>query len=258
MLDASVLCDGNAFEPCGVAPALFRFVLGGGELGIVDEDVGTGGKFADAAVDGGDAVFVIATMDNDGTVGFEAVAGCALGVVHGEGVNGKFTELFTFLPGERLEVALGGEELEGNREVGVRHLAFENVAHFFGRLGGVEADVVGRAVEGSKEGDALNVIPMEVSHEDIDVETLARSFLQKVEAEKTSPGAPIDHDDSTAIEANFQARGVAAETEVVGRGSGNAASYPPEFQLHSRIVSFMSSIDLLIVMEKARNLATML
>ncbi len=80
------------------------------------------------------------------------------------------------------KVALGGEKIEANWEIGVGHLAFENVLYLRGGFGGVKTDVIGRIVERGEKRNSLDVIPMEVGHQDINVDTLAGGAGDEIEA----------------------------------------------------------------------------
>ena len=81
LLDACVFGNFDAFKPCAVTPTFFDLVFFRSELRIVDENVSAFGVSADDVIEGGVAMFVVASMNDDSAVGFEAVAGSALGVI---------------------------------------------------------------------------------------------------------------------------------------------------------------------------------
>lgn len=233
LFDAGFFGDLRRFEPGAMAPGGFRHVFLGRELGVVDEDVGAFGVFAQDLVEPGIAMFVIAGVNDDGTVGLEAKSCGALGMVEGEGMDrevlvaeGGFLELD--------EVALGGEEVEFDGEVGEGHLTFEDVFDFGGGAAGVEGDAVGWVIERREEGDALNVVPMEVGHQEVDGTGTRAKALHQVEAELARPGATIDHDGFVVGEAKLQASGVASVAEILRRRSGDGSPDSPEGQLQSR------------------------
>lgn len=163
LADSRFLGHFGGFEPSRVAPAGLGLVFLGGELRVVDKNVGVLGVLAEDAIELGVPMFVIAGVDDDGSIGFEAEAGGALGMVEREGVDGEVL----VVEGRLFELdkfPLGGKELKFDGEIGERHLALEDVAHLLRGPAGVEHNTIGGAVERGEEGDALDVIPVEMAH----------------------------------------------------------------------------------------------
>ena len=114
-------------QPCAVTPTDVGGIGLGRVLRVVDEDVCVVGCVEQCGVGWGVAVFVVGCVHHDRTVAADAVAGCAAGVMEGEGRDGEIAEADAF-GSDLYEGSGGAQEVELDGEVGADHLAVEDVA----------------------------------------------------------------------------------------------------------------------------------
>ena len=146
----------------------------------------------------------------DGEAGMVGAVGADEGGADGE------IEVAQFL---NLDVA--GELGEGDGKVGAFHLAgeggFEAGA---GAFAAEDAEAAAGFVEGGKEGQALDVIPVGVGDEEGEGEGLGLEFCEEGAAEFAEAGAGVEDDDVFAA-ADFNAGGVAAVADGAASRRGD-------------------------------------
>ncbi len=133
-------------------------------------------------------------------------------------------ELFTRVEIVELDVRLQGGEGHGER--GSRHLSGENAFHSadIGQMTRLHMEgVVGR-IGGREEREAVDVIPVGVRQEH---RRLAHSALEEALAQVADAGARVE-DDRVTVSADFEATGVAAVLDVIGRRARNRTADTPE------------------------------
>src|SRR5690606_17930898 len=104
-----------------------------------------------------------------GAAGLEPEAEDVLGVADGEREDLDAADLDGPVRLQHHEARRRRELVEVHGEVGRLHLALDEGAWVAVDGGGVEGDAVARAVEGGEEGEALDVVPVEVGEEDVEV-----------------------------------------------------------------------------------------
>jgi hypothetical protein len=181
--------------PGGVAPAhaahpALARVLRGEVLRVVDEHVGVAGERGEARVDAAEVLGV-------GGVHHGAPAVLDPVRVHLVGVVGLRDRDLRLARDEALAVAhlqvaqRRGELVEVDREGRRAHLAAEDVTG--GRPVGARHDVDPRRgrVDGGEEGEALDVVPVDVREEEGHVD---RALLHELVAEAAEPRPRVEHD----------------------------------------------------------------
>lgn len=206
---------GEGLFPGGVAPAdvvvaAVADVFVGGVLGVVDEDVGSGGEALDRGAELS-AVFGVGAESEDGgratgAVFFDAVAEATAGMVKGcpgDVKGGVGAGELDGIGGEVGEGEFGGHVFEIDGEAEVVLLAAEGA--FERADGGVGVRGKGGAEEvegvfwmegGHEKGEALDVVPVEVTEEEGGVEGLGPA--EEVEAEKAEAGAGVEDEEEVA------------------------------------------------------------
>ena len=131
------------------------------------------------------------------------------------------------LDGEEVEVGTHVVELHG--EVFLLHLDLEDLAEAVDGLvlaDGEDGDLLSGDVGGAKEGEALDVVPVEVGEDDKEV-LLFVSDGEEVLAQIPDAGAGIDDGDAVGVgEAELEAGGIAAEKleSRIADGDGSAGA----------------------------------
>jgi len=226
LLHVGAASEFGRLQPCAVAPADVVGVGLGRVLRVVDEDVCVAGCVEQGCVGCGVAVFVVGCVDGDGTVAADAVAGCASGVVEGEGRDGEIAEADAF--GSDLYEGSGGvQEVELDGEVGADHLAVEDVAEMVRAMRGVKREGVARGEQGREAEQALDVIPMEVGEEDV-YGARDAGLCGEFAAELVDAGAAVEEDGVAVGNFDLDAGGVAAVAEVRCHGCWVGAAGSPD------------------------------
>src|SRR3990170_4147980 len=86
-------------------------------------------------------------------------------------------------------------------------------------------------IGGEKKGEPLDVIPMGMADEEVDLEVLIGKFPDQIVAELTDPGAGIEHQNVVAA-ADFNARGISPVAHRRDSRCGNRTACPPEPDFH--------------------------
>jgi len=226
--DAGALCHFHGIEPCAVAPSAPAHILGGRILGVADEDVGALGNAHNPLIDGRDARFVIAGV-HDGVAGaIEPVARSALRVVERERRDADRSHLEWL---EHLvELAHGGQVLERDGKQGRGHLPFEDLERLGNRSGRVNVEVVARAVERCEEGNALDVIPVEMGQQQRQRKSFGGADF---EAQTANARASVDDQNPLAGDTHFEARRIAAVAQIRRSGRRQRAAHTAEPEGHA-------------------------
>src|SRR5688572_25782001 len=119
--------------------------------------------------------------------------------------------------------------LEGDRKVWALHLPGERGRQAVARAF-VAADVnaIARIVGGKEKWKALDMIPMRVGDEEVDLDRLAVELLGQRLAQRPDAGTGVEDNDLT-ISADFDARGVATKKDRGLTGRRDRSAHPPEF-----------------------------
>ena len=233
---ADFLSNVNALEPGGVSPAFADGgQLFGSVLGIVDENVGTGGELAETPVELRIARLVVCGIDNRADRGLETKAEAALGVVEpASDDTGAIDDEFI--------VARNFGELAGSRhgaqvhgKVGVGHLRLKDslqaVAAEEFRTKAIKVEAILRRVQRGKEGNALDVVPVVVANEDVGLEGERGRRFRPATAEDADASAAIEDEASAVGGEKFETGRIAAITPGGTVHSGGRAAYSPKAQL---------------------------
>lgn len=202
--------------PSAVAPAAMLLVLFGRVVGVDQQEVGFAHSFEQAGVDCCVAGLVVGGVDECAAGAADAVAGGSLGVLERDGEDFRVAHEERF--GE-LDVAdLGGHARVGDGKEGRGHLRGERGVQALDGGGGVDGDVGGGVVKGGKVGQALQVVPVKVAEEEVDV-----CAGGQAKPELTDAGAGVQ-DEEVVARADFNAGRVAAVAEAVAGGRGDGAA----------------------------------
>ena len=125
---------------------------------------------------------------------------------------------------------LGSELMQGNGEVGAFHLAGQDFAQgIVGLAATIHVDVVAFPVAGSEERKALDMIPMDVAQEHVQLGLVLA--LENGVAEVADAGSGIENHDVSA-QIGGKAGGIAAVSHGLFGGGGDAAPDAPEPEFH--------------------------
>src|SRR5438270_1231648 len=131
-----------------------------------------------------------------------------------------------------VEVEFGFHLVEIHRKVRRRHLLGHDLLKAASARGGMKNEFAVRAVvERTKEGHALDVIPMKVRDENMRGERLLGEFLFKCMAQHAESSAAIEDVDAIP-KAYFHARGIPPVAQVLGLWSGRGTAHAPKLDEH--------------------------
>lgn len=146
---------------------------------------------------------------------------CAVGADE-RGADGEI-EIAQFL-----DVNVAGQFGERHGEIGAFHLTGEGGDEAFVRAFAAEdAEAAAGFINGRKEGQALDVIPVRVGNEEGEIERLGLEFFEERDAEFAEAGAGIEDDDVFAG-ADFDAGSIAAVVNGAASRSGDGAANTPK------------------------------
>lgn len=205
----------DRFTPMAVSPAAFvRLVFFWKVLRVIDENVGTRGQLADVFVERGIAGLVIGGIDDSAFRSLQAKPHAALRVIEPLGLYCNAIAEGNFAGFQVVEVANRAHLAEINREVWGSHLFFHDLLKSAGPSGRMEDEAVGRVfVEWPEEGDALDVVPVEMRHENVSGYRLVLEFGIQLATECADSRAAIENVDGVSG-ANLDAGGVASITKI--------------------------------------------
>src|SRR5262249_11882149 len=133
---------------------------------------------------------------------------------------------------DQVVITDGGAELvERDRKIRVLHLARERLAQGLAEaLGAIDVPIGAGAEERSEERNALDMIPMGVTDQDMPALDIARDqFL----AERVGACPAIDHDQRATRRAHLDAGSIAAIPGGGRPGRGYRAASTPELNAHA-------------------------
>jgi len=184
---------------------------------------------------------VVAGVDDDLAVAFDAEAEAALGVVELAGDDADVVEVHPLFA-DFMEMPLGGHGFHIHGEVRVGHLAFQGALQaLVFKAVGIKEELVAGTVKGFEEGDALDVVPMKVREEDAGVDGALAELAFEGAAQEAEAGAAVKEEELAAGRAEFDAGGVAADAGVFRLGGGGGAAYAPETNQHSILCLCLSA-----------------
>src|SRR5579883_833380 len=211
--DAGGFGDAHAFAPARMSPPAVTLEFLGGVLRVIDENIRCFGKAAQIAVVFEVSRLVIGGVDDCPNSSLDAIAEAALGMIEPASGHARFADRETIAPSNIGEFAICGHSMEVDREVGMSHLRFENALEAIlpdeFRSETVKMKLVVRRIQGREKGDALNVVPMVVGHEDVGLNGFFGGGRQAI-AKNPQAGAAIE-DEATPVGRNeFEARRITA------------------------------------------------
>ncbi len=164
-------------------------------------------------------MFVIAGIDDRRVGGFDAIAGGAVRMMEGEGANEEVADASSS------GIILPVNEFAGHRDWIIRrqHLRGEDAFQSCGFGARMNARRAIRMLKGSEERDALNVVPMEVGEEEME--------LRKRVAQGADSCACVEDQQRLIGVANGKAGGVSTIAEILGDGSGYGSADAPKGQI---------------------------
>jgi hypothetical protein len=229
-----------------VSPTDAVGVLGRGVLGIVDDQVGTRQKLDVALIARMQQMsratvrlalpaarivrFVVGRVDDGYPAGGHPVSQGERRVIQVLCLDRRITDRERILA-QVVELDLGLELVEADREVGVLHLPGQDAQELFvAARWRVDRETVARHEGRPKERKALDVVPMGVTQKHRAGDWTAP--LEQREAKAARPGPTIEHDQRAGLRAELDAGGVAAVPQGRAARGGNRATRPPEPHLH--------------------------
>src|SRR5260370_29657124 len=151
---------------------------------------------------------------------------------------------------EELSIARNGFEIYG--EVWFHHLSGQRLAQPARITCGIKRHGAFRIVERREERQPLNVVPMIMRQEQMDVARVLQSRAQIAD-----PGACVEDEQVVVGQPNFQARSVSTISQILRKRSGDGAADAPESQLQAPGVRGRAVIhELPAVMPRAEPAAT--
>src|SRR5271157_3914372 len=112
------------------------------------------------------SVLKITGMSNHFAFRFDSESGSALEVMERKRMHGN-PEVAKRIAADIHQSLFRGRILETDRIVGTRHLPFENLSQLFRRTGGMKYDFIRWQVQGSKERQPLNVVPVKMCQQEM-------------------------------------------------------------------------------------------
>ncbi len=225
--DAGFEREGYGVVHAAVAPAGVADVFVAVVLGIEDENVGVADEINHVAVVAAFARFGVGKENDDAVRRGQPVADSETGMVCAVGADERGAdgeiEIAQFL-----DVNVAGQFGERHGEIGAFHLTGEGGDEAFVRAFAAEdAEAAAGFINGRKEGQALDVIPVGVGNEEGEIERLGLEFFEERDAEFAEAGAGIEDDDVFAG-ADFDAGSIAAVVNGAASRSGDGAANTPK------------------------------
>src|ERR1700741_5407291 len=132
-----------------------------------------------------------------------------------------------------VEVAAGFHLAGIHREVGRCHLLFHHALQTARSSGRVENELVlAVLVQGTKERNSLDVIPMKMGNEDVGRDRPSVRLAFQLLPQCAKPGAAIKNVEAVS-EADLDAGSVSSVAQVPGLGGGRGPTPSPELDLHT-------------------------
>ena len=238
-LDVRRPAEAHGFLPRGMAPAHLggEFVVGVGA--IVNQQVRPFDEAEDVGVGLARDVFGIGDVARRLAAVFDAVAGGPVGMV-----EGRRPDLDVRIQAERfagrevLETEIGLHGVEGHGKRGSGHPAGEDVLDTDAVRQVPGHDVDGAlGVEGRGEkGKPVDVVPVGMGQKHVG---LAHVVAEEFAAQPADAGPGVEHESAVA-QVHFDATGIAAVLDVLGRGARDAAAHPPELHRKRHIPHSMA------------------
>ena len=126
---------------------------------------------------------------------------------------------------------LGTQLVELNGEKSVTQIVVKNSpqALHTGRKA-AHGDVGGGLERGIKKGKSLNVVPVHMGYEQVNVDRI--SLIYQVITQGSDAGSGIHNDFAAALEIDLQTTGVSPVHDGFSSGGGNGSPCPPKRKLH--------------------------
>ncbi len=219
LLDLRRAGEVDGFTPRAVSPTLAVFIFFGRVLRVVNQNVGVLCVVAKSGVRNVVAVFMIACVNDRRAGRLDAIAGCAVRVMQGEGANDEVADA------SGRGIILPINEFARHRDWIIRrqHLRGEDAFRscwFGARMNARDAI---RMLEGREERDALDVVPMEVGEEEMK--------LGKRVAQGADSCSGVEDQQRLIGVANGEAGSVSTVAEILGDGSGYGSANAPKRQI---------------------------
>src|SRR5438093_8135322 len=219
----------------GVPPR--RLEIGLEELGIVDERVGARRERDHRIGFARERILRVRGVDEGAFVGLDAERERRRRM---EGARGAHAEPSDLLVASVLELAdreLRGQVVDVHRKERVVHPQTEKLAHRARLLRSTDAKRRLRVVRGTKEGYALDVIPVKVREQEIDGERPVTASVHEGRAELAQARAGVEDEKRSGAVANLDACGVAAVTHGERPRCWDGPACSPEADLHECLTS---------------------
>src|SRR5262249_27094484 len=133
--------------------------------------------------------------------------------------------------GELVDLDLRGDGVEVDREEGVVHAETEEILERLGVMRRVDAERRARVERGAEERDALDVVPVQVRDEEVEIDR-GVPVLRELNTELAQAGAGVEHEQRVAGRAYLDARRVAAVAHRLQAGRRDRAARAPEADPH--------------------------
>src|SRR5207237_4072870 len=153
-----------------------------------------------------------------------------------EDARGAHAEPPDLLVASILQLADGqlrGKIIDVDGKKRIVHPEPEELAHRAGLLGAADAQRRLRIVRRTEEGNALDVIPMEVREQEVDGERPRAAAVHERRAELAESRAGVEDEKRSGAVANLDTGGVAAVSHGERARRRDGATRAPETDLHS-------------------------
>src|SRR5581483_9038545 len=179
------------------------------------------------------ARFVVRGIDEHPVLGLEAESQAALGMIQPRRLDanaGFHIEASVF---DIAELAPRAHLVKIHRKVGRLHLLRHDLFQAGLAAGRVKVKLaVGALVERAEEGDALDVIPVEVGDKNVSGKGSVTELALQFSSEHAEAGAAVK-DINPVFNAHFDAGGVASVAEIFGLWSRRGPAHAPKPYLHA-------------------------
>lgn len=214
--------DPRPLQPAAVPPALLvADQLLGSVLRVVDENIRSQGELPNGTVMESGTGFSIGGQHKRRAFHIDPVGNTFLRVIQRSGTDDSAIQIDrAFVQIE--EVARRAHGAHVHWKVRVDHLAFHRSLQLepFAQ-NRVEKERIAFPIKRSKEGNALNMIPVEVGHEDVPVHGVFAELAQETLAARAQATTAVQNDERPIRQSDFDAGGVATVARIAPFGCGS-------------------------------------
>jgi len=153
-------------------------------------------------------------------------------MVKREGANQHAADFQILARIELTETPPGGDLGKVDRIIWLGHLAFKGLLHIAPGEAGIECYRVLFGIDRRKKRKTLDMVPVEMSQENVGVDRRAVRFLPQLLAQGADAGSRVENEALARWRADFDARCVTAELQILRLWRGRRTANTPKPDTH--------------------------